>query len=109
MGGARSKPHLRYGRWSIFLVVAGLVAVILLCTDYPLRAEISLIHTYREHVSPTLSSTIHCRFHPSCSQYALQVLPREGFWKGNLFVGLRLIHCSPIGMLWDYGQKVLAG
>ena len=69
--------------------------------DWPLYAEIWLIRQYRALVAPTLGRTVHCRFQPTCSQYALQTLPTAGFWKGNSLIALRLLHCTPAGAAWD--------
>jgi uncharacterized protein len=109
MAGNKTNPLFRQRRWLIGTLGMGLIVSFFLFTSYPLRAEIRLIGLYQEYASPLLASTIHCRFHPSCSQYAFIVLSREGFYKGNLYIVLRLIHCSPIGALWDYARKSFAG
>ncbi|GAB4248917.1 MAG: hypothetical protein Kow00109_24990 [Acidobacteriota bacterium] len=83
--------------------MAALVAAIaLLLTDWPLRCEIAAIRFYRAHLSPIVAYTAHCRFQPTCSAYGLLVLERDGFWKGNAELGLRLLRCSAPGYLVDY-------
>ncbi len=42
-----------------------------------------------------------CRFTPSCSHYAIQVLRSDGFYKGNARVAKRLALCSPLGYLLE--------
>jgi len=36
-----------------------------------------------------------CRFHPSCSQYALEAVQKYGAWKGVWMAVKRIIRCSP--------------
>lgn len=67
-----------------------------------LQTEIGAIRLYQRVGSPLLSHFVRCRFDPTCSHYAVQVLERDGLWKGNLETAVRLIHCSPIG--WAYDQ-----
>ena len=38
----------------------------------------------------------HCRFHPSCSEYARLCVAHMGIVKGVLFTGWRLARCSPL-------------
>jgi uncharacterized protein len=39
----------------------------------------------------------HCRFHPSCSQYALDAVKKHGFFKGWAMTLKRLGRCHPWG------------
>ena len=52
-----------------------------------------LIRSYRYAISPMLG--VHCRFHPSCSEYALEALERHGSWHGSWLVLKRLLRCNP--------------
>lgn len=63
-------------------------------------AEITGIHLYQRFGSPVMGYFAICRFTPTCSHYALQVLQEEGFWKANLLTVERLMYCSPIGALF---------
>jgi putative membrane protein insertion efficiency factor len=36
-----------------------------------------------------------CRFHPSCSQYALEAIQKHGAWKGFWIAVGRVTRCSP--------------
>ncbi len=38
----------------------------------------------------------HCRFHPSCSEYALEALDKHGAAKGSYLAFLRLIRCNQL-------------
>jgi len=52
-----------------------------------------LIRAYRYSVSPMLG--MHCRFHPSCSAYALEALGRHGAAWGAWLTLKRLVRCHP--------------
>jgi putative membrane protein insertion efficiency factor len=52
-----------------------------------------MLRCYRYAISPMLGSN--CRFHPSCSEYAIDALKRYGVGKG-LWLALRRIgRCNP--------------
>lgn len=38
-----------------------------------------------------------CRFHPSCSAYAIQAWTRYGALRGSVLAGKRLLRCHPWG------------
>lgn len=40
-----------------------------------------------------------CKYHPSCSQYALDTLRKDGLLRGSLKAGWRLLRCNP----WSHG------
>jgi uncharacterized protein len=48
---------------------------------------------YRKLISPWKPRT--CRFHPSCSQYALEALRTHGAVRGLLLAAWRLLRCHP--------------
>ena len=52
-----------------------------------------LIKGYRYAISPILGP--HCRFHPSCSAYALEALEVHGTWRGGFLALRRLMRCHP--------------
>jgi putative membrane protein insertion efficiency factor len=52
-----------------------------------------LVRSYRYSLSPFLG--MHCRFHPSCSAYALEALERHGAARGGWLVIRRLARCHP--------------
>jgi putative membrane protein insertion efficiency factor len=59
------------------------------------------VRGYRRFVSPLVPSTVggRCKYHPSCSQYALDALREFGFWRGLILVAWRLLRCHP----WSHG------
>ena len=58
---------------------------------------IALVYAYRWLVSPLFSGS--CKFHPSCSQYAIDALRKHGFLRGSLKAARRLLRCHP----WSHG------
>jgi len=53
-----------------------------------------LIRAYQRLISPAFPG--HCRFTPSCSEYAHQAIARHG-GKGAWLAFLRLLRCHPLG------------
>ena len=56
-------------------------------------ALIVLIKAYRIAVSPFLGPS--CRFHPSCSEYAIDALRRHGALRGSWLTVRRIARCHP--------------
>lgn len=56
---------------------------------------IALVRGYQLTLSPVLGTG--CRFHPSCSSYAIAVLERDGAWRGSWRALRRLGRCHPFG------------
>ena len=52
-----------------------------------------LIRGYRVLISPLFPPT--CRFHPTCSQYALEAVERFGVGRGSILAVRRLLRCHP--------------
>ncbi len=61
--------------------------------------EMSALHFYQRFGSPVMGYVATCRFTPTCSHYAVEILEEQGFWKGNFLIVERLVYCSPIGAL----------
>lgn len=57
---------------------------------------IMLVDAYRRLVSPLLGP--HCRFHPTCSQYALEAIRRYGPLSGSARAVARLARCHPLNI-----------
>lgn len=51
------------------------------------------IRAYQQFFSPLLGA--HCRFAPSCSEYARSALLRHGLWRGSFLALQRLLRCHP--------------
>ncbi|HKT61338.1 MAG TPA: membrane protein insertion efficiency factor YidD [Gemmatimonadales bacterium] len=59
----------------------------------PRRLIAGLIRAYQRFLSPALPPS--CRFHPSCSQYALEAVTRYGALRGSWLAARRLARCHP--------------
>lgn len=59
------------------------------------------VRGYRLLLSPIVPQTIggRCKYHPSCSQYALDALREFGFLRGSALAAWRLLRCNP----WSRG------
>lgn len=54
-----------------------------------------LIGLYRRFISPMLPP--HCRFSPSCSEYAIEAIQKHGAVKGLWLGAKRIFRCNPFG------------
>jgi putative membrane protein insertion efficiency factor len=54
---------------------------------------IALVHGYRLTIGRFVPPS--CKFHPSCSQYALDALRRYGLIRGTVLAGWRILRCNP--------------
>ena len=55
------------------------------------------IRLYHRAISPGLPPR--CKYHPSCSQYAIDALGEFGLVRGGILAGWRLLRCNP----WSHG------
>jgi len=59
------------------------------------RASLLLIRAYQIFISPILFKLgVRCRFHPTCSQYAVLAIKKNGFPKGYVQIFNRLRRCN---------------
>ena len=58
-----------------------------------LQALLLPVRLYRRALSPVMPPV--CRFHPSCSKYALEALTTHGPFKGSWLAARRLLRCHP--------------
>ena len=54
---------------------------------------VRLIAVYRYVLSPFFGQ--HCRFHPTCSEYAQTAIMRHGVMRGSWLATKRLARCHP--------------
>ena len=59
---------------------------------------IGLVQAWR-HTFGLLTPEGTCKYHPSCSQYALDAYEKHGLVKGTAKAGWRLLRCNP----WSHG------
>lgn len=57
------------------------------------KVLVALIQAYRYALSPMLGR--HCRFYPSCSEYAVEALQRHGALRGGWLAARSLARCHP--------------
>ena len=57
------------------------------------QALLRLIRGYQIAISPMLGP--HCRFHPTCSEYAAEAIQRYGALRGGWLAVRRLTRCHP--------------
>jgi putative membrane protein insertion efficiency factor len=60
-------------------------------------AGIALVYAYRYTLGVLFPTS--CKYHPSCSQYALDALRQYGLVRGSILAGWRLLRCHP----WSAG------
>jgi uncharacterized protein len=56
-----------------------------------------LVRGYQRLLSPLLPAR--CKYHPSCSQYALDAFREYGLARGLVLATWRLLRCNP----WSHG------
>ena len=62
----------------------------------PLAWIVSLpVKLYRATFSPIVG--MNCRYHPTCSAYALEALEKHGAFKGSWLAARRILRCHPFG------------
>ena len=55
------------------------------------------IRLYQRLLSPLIPAR--CKYHPSCSEYAVQSIRQQGVARGLVLAGWRLLRCNP----WSLG------
>ncbi|PID39691.1 MAG: membrane protein insertion efficiency factor YidD [Proteobacteria bacterium] len=84
-GDNAQRPH-QVGSWR---------RVVALPAEAVISLLVLLVRGYQAVISPALAPR--CRFHPSCSAYAIGALRRHGLLKGSLRAAWRLLRCNPFG------------
>jgi putative membrane protein insertion efficiency factor len=65
---------------------------------FPASLGIALVYTYRLTLGALVAPGT-CKYHPSCSQYALDALRKYGLLRGGAKAAWRLLRCNP----WSRG------
>jgi uncharacterized protein len=63
----------------------------------PAFLGVALVYTYRYTLGVLFGGG--CKYHPSCSQYAIDALREYGLVRGVILAGWRLRRCNP----WSLG------
>ncbi len=59
------------------------------------RLVIGLVRIYQAIGRPFFGG--HCRFHPTCSDYAVEALQTHGAFRGSWLMIRRVLRCHPLG------------
>ena len=62
---------------------------------YAVKFLLSFIKIYKLFLSPLLGNN--CRYHPTCSSYAIEALENHGLIKGLYLSIKRVSKCHPLG------------
>ncbi len=57
------------------------------------RALLSCIRFYQRRISPLFPRT--CKYHPTCSAYAVSAIEKHGAAKGCILAAWRILRCNP--------------
>jgi hypothetical protein len=80
---ADSKPPARSLLWEIWCAF-----------DYVFASVfIFLVRIYQKTLSPFIG--MHCRFHPTCSEYCIGAIRKYGAFPGIWYGFLRILRCNP--------------
>lgn len=63
----------------------------------PAQAGLALLSVYRLAVSPLYGDR--CKYHPTCSQYAVDAVRQLGLVRGTVLAAWRILRCNP----WSHG------
>jgi uncharacterized protein len=63
----------------------------------PSLTGLGLVYVYRYTLGLLFPAS--CKYHPSCSQYALDAIRKHGLMRGSVRAGWRLLRCNP----WSHG------
>ena len=58
------------------------------------KTLVSFIRVYQTALSPYLGGQ--CRFYPSCSEYAILSIRKDGAFRGTLKSAWRILRCNPL-------------
>lgn len=58
------------------------------------RALLAAVRTYQRFISPLFPPR--CKYHPTCSNYAVEAIQIHGSWRGLALAGWRLLRCNPL-------------
>jgi putative membrane protein insertion efficiency factor len=61
--------------------------------NLPRRLVLGVIRVYQVTLSPLLGAR--CRYHPSCSRYAMEAIESFGILRGSVLAAWRLLRCNP--------------
>jgi uncharacterized protein len=58
---------------------------------------IAPLRLYQRAISPAIPRR--CKYHPTCSEYGVEAIRRQGVLRGSVLAAWRLLRCNP----WSHG------
>jgi putative membrane protein insertion efficiency factor len=77
------------------LILLAMRRILSFLARLPQLLLVGLVRAYQLLLSPNLGNT--CRFHPTCSEYAIQAFRQYGAVRGLILTVYRLGRCHPWG------------
>ena len=68
------------------------------------RLAVKLIKSYQKNKQ--IIGVGHCKFYPTCSEYALLTYQKFNFFYASLLVGIRILRCNPLARRRPYPVKL---
>lgn len=65
----------------------------------PKKVMIYIIKMYQIYISPRFKPS--CKYHPTCSNYAIEAIDKYGIIKGSIMSIFRIIRCNPFSKRWN--------
>jgi len=60
------------------------------------KISLYFLKLYKKYISPLFGAVgIHCKYYPTCSEYARQAIEKYGFVKGFFYSIKRILKCNP--------------
>lgn len=56
---------------------------------------LTALRGYQRYLSPMFPTA--CRYVPTCSDYAMEAVERNGVWRGSAQAAWRFLRCNPFG------------
>jgi putative membrane protein insertion efficiency factor len=60
---------------------------------FPAQIVVAIVRMYQRLFSPLLGQR--CKYHPSCSEYAVQAIESYGILRGAVLAVWRVLRCNP--------------
>jgi putative membrane protein insertion efficiency factor len=68
------------------------------------QVAVKLIKSYQKNKQ--IIGVGHCKFYPTCSQYALETYQKFNFFYASILVGIRILCCNPLARRRPYPVKL---
>jgi uncharacterized protein len=90
-----SRQRRRPPRKGVAMAADAINAACAIGRDVAKAVAKSPVHTYRWTLKPLIG--LECRHLPTCSEYALEAIDRNGAWRGSWLALSRVCRCHPWG------------